>query len=354
MRGLYLDTRIGNCPRWRVCDERELMQVPPELLKCVCFVERRSASEREFTGTAFFVSRPLDGVLPSVTTEPFIVYVATAAHVLKDQFGDPWDGIRLCLNTNAGGFDFIETPFEAWTIHDASDTAVLSLTPNQSYFDYMHYPVDSHVGTEFFQKHQLTPGEDVLVTGLLWAHPGFPRIAPIARVGHVAGFPLDPINLDTGPEGGVLIEVLSLGGLSGSPAFLHLGDFRREDWGRGELLALQGPTGPTGGNWLLGIVQGRFEREDKDPHRPWPSEPTNVGITAVIPAARIIEILNSDPFEQERLERVKKANEGAPKTRRAARTSKEPEAESEYARFEQLTRELVHTPKADKQKDSER
>src|SRR5207244_5102347 len=112
-----------------------LMQVPPELLKCVCFVERRSASERKLNGTAFFVSKPLVGVATSVDLDPHMVYAVTATHVLKDEFGDPWDGIRLCLNTK-DGYDFIDAPFQMWELHPTSDTAVLPLLPDQSYFDY--------------------------------------------------------------------------------------------------------------------------------------------------------------------------------------------------------------------------
>jgi hypothetical protein len=287
------------------------MQIPPELVKSVCFVERLSGSERKLNGTAFLVFKPLEGVLAAVNAEPYPVYAVTAAHVLRDDFDEPWDGIRLCLNTR-DGYDYIDAPFEEWVIHPASDTAVLSVFPDPSYFDYWLLPADSYVDSTFFRKHQLTPGEEVVVAGLLWAHPGSPHITPIVRVGHIAGFPLDPVNLDTGAEGSVLIEVLSFGGLSGSPAFIHLGDFRREDHGRGELITLDGPTGVSGGNFLLGIVQGRFEKAEPDPRRPWPTEPLNVGITAVIPAARITEILDSPDFVTERAERVKKLNENAP------------------------------------------
>ena len=190
-------------------------------------------------------------------------------------------------------------------LHDASDTAVLTLTPDPSYFDYMLYPVDSYVDTNFFRTYQLGPGEEVLVTGLLWAHPGSPQITPIVRVGHVAAFPVDKINLDTGPEGAVLIEVLSFGGLSGSPAFIHLPDWRRGDYGRGELLTLGGSRGLTAGNFLLGTVQGRFETQEP---RRYSTEPLNVGITAVIPAARIVDILNYPAFIEERAQMVREKN----------------------------------------------
>jgi hypothetical protein len=239
------------------------MQITPELLKCVCFTERLAGSERKLNGTAFLVAKPLEGVPPAVQTEPVFVYAVTAAHNLRDGDGDDaeWDGLRLCLNTKSG-IDFIDAPPKCWLTHPNSDTAVFSIGQMPSHFDCLYYPADSYVDVDFFKTFQLGPGEEVLVTGLLWAHPGSPRITPIVRVGHVAGFPVDKIAMDTGAEGGVLIEILSFGGLSGSPAFIHLADWRRDDFGRGELLKLEGPRGLTGGNHLLGIVQGRFETQE--------------------------------------------------------------------------------------------
>src|SRR5437667_174401 len=127
MRGLHLDTRIGNHAVWRVCEEQELMQIPPELLKCVCFTERQAGSDRKFNGTAFLVAKPLEGVLPSVQSEAFAVYAVTAAHNLRDENDDDWDGLRLCLNTKSGTTDFIDAPPKAWMPHPCSDTALLPI-----------------------------------------------------------------------------------------------------------------------------------------------------------------------------------------------------------------------------------
>jgi len=348
-----LDTRIGGHPRYVYCHEWELMQLPPELLKCVCFVEVKKGGQWSLEGTAFFVSRPLEGVNPSLGSEHYRVYAVTAKHVLElpgktVDGNDPWlyDDARLVLNTTDGGVDYLPVPPSAWVPHPHSDTAVISVLPNPARFDYMHYPSLSHVDVDFFKKHKLTPGEKVVLMGLLWAHPGSPQITPIVRVGHVASWPQDKVNLDTGPEGAVLIEVLSFGGLSGSPAFLHLGDFRRDEWGRGDLLALQMPAGLTGGNFLLGIVHGRFERTD--PNKP-NSEPLNVGITPVIPAARINELLDSDYFREERQTIVEQMNEAAPKARRSS-VKRETTENPEYERFTELTQQLINTPKPDPKK----
>jgi len=346
MRGHHLDTRIGGHPRYAYCHEWELMQIPPEILKCVCYVEVREGSEWRLNGTAFLVGLPLTGVSRAVEGEPMAVYAVTAKHVLHHggqtlDEDDPWwyDDARLVLNSRSGGVEYLPVRPELWAPHPASDTAVVRIDIPPA-IDFMLWPAESYVNTEFFAKHELTPGEEVIVTGLLWAHPGEPQITPIVRVGHVASFPIDRVNLDTGPEGAVLIEVLSFGGLSGSPAFLHLGDFRRENHGRGDLLTLDGPTGPTGGNWLLGIVQGGFEEHPTNPE----SARRNVGITSVIPAARIDELLHSEQLAEERQEIVDRKNESAPKTRRAS-VSVGKDEPTEFGRFEDLTGDLLKVPK---------
>lgn len=58
MQGLCWDTRIGDPPRWALCDDSELMQVSDELRKCVCFIKVRGNGWSAH-GTAFFVADPL-------------------------------------------------------------------------------------------------------------------------------------------------------------------------------------------------------------------------------------------------------------------------------------------------------
>ena len=116
----------------------------------------------------------------------------------------------------------LEIPPEMWVCHETADVAVLPLALNMNTFDYLYYPVRNGATAEFIKRHSVTPGEDVFITGLLISHPGKSRVLPIMRVGNIAAFPEDPINLLTGQDSAYLVEVRSLGGLSGSPAFVHL------------------------------------------------------------------------------------------------------------------------------------
>jgi hypothetical protein len=133
----------------------------------------------------------------------------------------------------------LEIPPEMWVCHETADVAVLPLALNMNTFDYLYYPIRNGATAEFIKRHSVTPGEAVFITGLLISHPGKSRVLPIVRVGNIAAFPADPINLLTGHDSAYLVEVRSLGGLGGSPAFVPR-DHRERDRDRRKNL----PHGP--------------------------------------------------------------------------------------------------------------
>jgi hypothetical protein len=193
---------------------------------------------------------------------------------------------------------------------EGSDVAVAPVVPSQEVFDYLHYPIQSAATRQFMADHRVFPGEDVVLSGLLTHHPGDTHNLPIVRVGNLAALPDDPISLSTGPESeAALIEVRSIGGLSGSPVFIHLGDLRREE--NGELRALNWPEDagtdvPTSGsNYLLGLVHGYFPSsgEPIDHLMPRTDDAMNVGITIVVPVERIAGIIYGDDVSANRASR---------------------------------------------------
>ena len=122
MRGHRRDTRIGGHPRNAYCHEWEIMQIPPEILKCVCYLEVRDGNEKwRLNGTAFLVGVPLEGVSSAVESDPGVAYAVTAKHVLyhdgeTHDEGDPWwyDDARLVLNSRSGGVEYLPVPSGAW------------------------------------------------------------------------------------------------------------------------------------------------------------------------------------------------------------------------------------------------
>lgn len=296
MRGVWLDTRIGGVPTWRYCDEQELMRVPDALRDCTCFVQTQRANTPTGLGTAFFVGVKL-AVEDRVTC-----YAVTAKHCLYDALdadGVP-DEVALWLNLRDGGIDRVVTRFDDWVQHPTADVAVLRILPDVGRFRFKLYPVASAADAAFREQRQVSAGEDVFLTGLLAHHPGRSQIIPVVRVGNIAALPVDPVSLRHGHHASAqiaddivaLIEVRSIGGLSGSPVFLHLPAWR--DLNAGDtLIGGGGGPGSGGANYLLGVIHGMLPVGKKDPDRvSGGDENMNTGIAAVVLVDRILDLIN--------------------------------------------------------------
>lgn len=270
--------------------------MPHELRKCVCFVGGQRGHLRG-VGAAFFVGDPL-GVHDAAA-----VYVVTAKHCVQplDQLENgPFHKTWLRVNLRHAGSMHLEIPPEMWVCHQAADVAVLPLALNMHTFDYLYYSVRHGATAEFIKQHSVTPGEDVFITGLLISHPGRSRVLPIVRVGNIAAFPEDPITLLTGQDSAYLVEVRSLGGLSGSPAFVHLLPLHAD--AKGNVGPAAEGAGTTGRTYLMGLVHGFFPTMENDPEGigEWAKEPLNTGISVVVPLERVLDIIDSPSFVEQR------------------------------------------------------
>jgi len=305
------------------------VQVPHELRKCVCFVGGQRGQLRG-VGAAFFVGDPL-GVHDAAA-----VYLVTAKHCVQpfdhQEYG-PFRTTWLRVNMRHAGSMHLEIPPEMWVCHETADVAVLPLALNMNTFDYLCYPVRNGATAEFIKRHSVTPGEDVFITGLLISHPGKSRVLPIVRVGNIAAFPGDPINLLTGQDSAYLVEVRSLGGLSGSPAFVHLLPIPAGD--KSDVRTAAGGIGTAGRTFLMGLVHGFFPTTENDPNEigGWAQEPLNTGISVVVPLERVLDIIDSPAFVEQREAAKTRLNAGhmpAPAILRE---------HVEFVRFEDLPRD---------------
>lgn len=317
MRGLWTDHRIGGHPRVVHCDSRDLMQLPDEVRKLVCFVRRQGAG-RAMIGTGFFVAEPL-GIPDDTGDELSVIYIVTARHCVQqidptDPDDPPAESIHVRVNTRNGGSEWIKTDPDLWVHHETADVSVYNLAPGRDKFDYLYYPIRKQAGP-FYLTHlaeddapppetiRIGPGAEVFLTGLLIYHPGETRIMPIIRVGNIAAFPEDTIELSTGPDSGlILIESRSLGGLSGSPVFVHFPPWRYDsNWNVAHLMPPVVP-GNAGPNYLLGVVHGYYPTTGNDPDGLGDAsgEPLNTGISVVVPIERAIELIDGSILGPER------------------------------------------------------
>jgi hypothetical protein len=124
------------------------------------------------------------------------------------------------------------------------------------------------------------------------------------RLGNIALMPEEPIETrDYGFMEAYLIEARSIGGLSGSPVFVHVGGIRANRM-RGNKY------------YWLGLIHGHWNLPTSDTDNSnkdqLSGEAINTGIAIVVPATKILEIINRKELVEGRVKvaEEKKVTEG--------------------------------------------
>lgn len=301
-----VDNRLGNCPRYYIGGEDDcLMRVPDEVRKCVAFACFNGKTGRALAGTVFFVA------IDSREIGYIFGYAITAKHVIAGIQKDSVDGKALLrVNMKSGSSQFVETDVSAWKFHpdDSSvDVAVLPLWLPQDQVDFVAIPVELAATDPIIQKEQIDVGDDVFLTGLFVSHYGQQKNLPIVRTGNIALMPGEPVQTrDLGPVEAYLIEARSIGGLSGSPVFVHLAPATRFLPGQPpEQRMVFGSKfywlGLMHGHWDMGLPDKDVMVEDA-----LTNERVNMGIAIVIPATKVLEVINQEVFMKSREEEIKR------------------------------------------------
>jgi len=264
------------------------------VLRCVGFLSPREDASPD--GTVFFV-KVND---PATSSEVSGVYAVTAKHMLQDYaVEESSDKAWLRLNKRAGGVARIYTQIKDWIQHPDADVAIHPW-PREHCFDIESFPVRQHLIDDIKVEWKVGPGDEVFLSGLFWHHSGETKNAPIVRVGNIAAMRGDKIyTTNYGPMDAYLIEVRSLGGLSGSPVFFNGGGLRTMSI---PAVSIGGRPLPSRtekrvlaeGFFLLGLVHGHYrERAQRiDIEEGF----INSGVAIVVPADKIQELI-VDPKE---------------------------------------------------------
>ncbi len=270
------------------------MRVPDEVRKCVAFVCSKSKTSHEIrpVGTAFFLS------IPTSRTGNLFSYVVTAKHVVEGIRQRSEDQIvYLRVNMKSRAPEHIATPIEKWEFHSQDLSADVAVLPGMQLdgVDCLHVPVTMVATSGLFSSAGLGVGDEVFLTGLFVGHSGRSRNIPIVRVGTIAAMPEEPVATKIGDIEAYLVEARSIGGLSGSPVFVHLGPMR-EDPVTGSYQMLE-----RGQFFLLGLMHGHWKVElaavgTDDAGE----EAVNMGIAIVVPISKVLDIINQPKHAEAR------------------------------------------------------
>lgn len=178
-----------------------------------------------------------------------------------------------------GEFDWMPKRISDWKFHptrrDSVDVAVLQFLPPTA--TTLKHLGPEHVATADVMRHlDVGIGDEVFITGLFKPRGLLARSVPILRMGAIAGMDEEPVpTKDFGKMAAYLIEVRSIGGISGSPVF-----FRRLFHER---------------FYFLGIIHGHYDTLDQTPDNieqdTIGGRGINTGIAIVVPAYYVVEVV---------------------------------------------------------------
>ena len=241
-----------------------------------------------------------------------LVHLVTAKHVAEAI--EPAEAI-IAMNAKDGAPRFLRTGDHSWFYHptekDSVDVAVLPLgSANMDLYDIAFIP-ESYFATEKrIAEYDIGLGDELIIVGLFTRFVGTTQLHPIVRSGNIAMMPRDKLPVKGfGEMEAYLAESRSIGGLSGSPVFVRntvkapvqsaKGMTQIYGLGEGHLLGL------VHGHWDLPVSFSTTEQ----------AEAVNMGISIIVPAKKILEVLYHPELaamRKEHYEKIKKA--GSPTT----------------------------------------
>ena len=281
------------------------LQIPAEIKNNVVFLGIMEGEHFRPKATGFLVG--FEGKFGD------LLHLVTAEHVIA--------GLRLkghkdaYVRTHIPGYPLSRISLENWYFHPeaerkAADVALIPITIKGAQpSDILVLDPRSFVTPQNIIEREWGVGDEIVVVGLFRNHYGRERNIPVVRIGSLAALPEEPVKTKWGFIDAYLVELHSIGGLSGSPVYIQHPPFRVGHDGT--------PHVVTGGRLnLLGIMQGHFDipnfREDsavEDDQEG--SGSINTGIGVVVPAHKIIETLEHPDLQASRAALDAKMDKGA-------------------------------------------
>jgi len=236
-------------------------------------------------------------------------YIVTARHVAAAVQGDDTFFIRANLK-GGGGSEPIPIHNIEWAYSEDDETVDLAvaahyLDKSKYDLDYLNLDNTTQLGrfadSNGVERSYVACGDEICVVGLFHLHSGKARIVPVVHTGHVAvvadpdeRIPLrNPRTKKTVKSEVHLVEIQSLDGLSGSPAFIaEMMDLpvRTPEGNRPQAYA---------GVKLLGIYVGSWDGDPdevlKEDRRLSDGTKVPVGMGLVVPGIKLVDLIRTHP-----------------------------------------------------------
>ena len=278
------------------------MRVSEELLMCVTFLYAFRPEEPVEAATpratAFYIGAPVG----ESTGSYYQAYVVTARHVVNEARAAGLSlFVRMALPDGSTSDEPI--PVDKWHLHPRSDVAMAPIFLKSDRAARC-LRAGNLMRMESARAVGVGAGDELVAIGLYANRPGRERPLPIARFGHLSRMPDEPIPLKvdsvtrSSPVDVYLADLASWGGQSGAPVFIHVSTSRIP----GQLIW----TAATGVS-LLGLLHGHeevlapvLEVRDGTRSRLEGEIALNAGISVVVPADHILDLLNDPVVVEER------------------------------------------------------
>jgi hypothetical protein len=284
-----IDARLAGQPRyWLNCPPKDIaMRLPDQVLRTVCFISR-STADIVYGGTGFVVAVRGDH-------GNAYLHLVTAKHVAQAVEGAPF---VIGINTKGGKKAILDADLESgglkWWYHptepNAVDTAVTMFSPaNYDQLEVEWVFEDMFTNPSLMTKAGIGVGDEIAIIGLFTPFSGKDKHFPIARIGNLAMLPTERIPVEGfEPMEAYLAEVRSLKGLSGSPVFVRetLNFIVSSEKGGKAEKHLAG----CGQIHFLGLISAHWDLPKI--YDPDGKKPVNMGVSIVVPAHKIMEVVN--------------------------------------------------------------
>lgn len=286
-------------------------------------------------GTAFFLA-----------IRPGHTYLVTARHCVEK--AEAYGGLHVRLNRKDGGEPGQVRLEGPWYYPDseADDVAVMPfpfLFAGQNHeFDVWPIEIAAWAATdEIVEGEGIGVGDEVIALGLFTHRDGKHRNLPIVRSGIVSAMPGEPLEE---PASGLeyhayLVEIRSIGGLSGSPVYVV---FRLGRYHHGTFEETRQQI------YLMGLVRGHWNKKSEEfaDFGDSEAEQLNTGIAIVTPIQKAVDvIMNTEELVKQRKDDEAWLAKMTGPTEDTAIPSEDADAPPAFQRFKDLTRNLVNVPK---------